>query len=432
MIKDFLRFMLIAITISNCVPVVTTSDNGSNSSHFSDKDLSNNVGIVRFYVNAQNGYGNPIINMERNERLVLKFDLLENDFRYMNARIFHCNADWKKSGLNEIEYLNEYNEIPINNYQFSEGNLTPYVSYSFEIPRVTRSGNYAIGIFDDATKQLLFTRRFMVLERKSGIVQDMGVSNDVGSRMSHQQLEFSITYSDLNVLSPMQDIKVTILQNHNWNIALTGLTPRLVRMEDNYLEYRHFDLENNFAGLNEFRYFDIRVLGTRGNNIERVGRSQRGIEVFVQKDKSKKDEFYSEPLLEDLNGGFYLSNIDINEIDSQSEYAWVNFKLETSRIPGEVYVTGRFNNWSLNKQNMLSYDESAKAYTGSVYLKQGFYNYMYWVKSPDIPYYYYEGSHFQARNEYEILVYFREPGKIYDRLVGYTFFYAVIKCSISY
>ena len=404
------------------MPVVTTSDNQSQNNFFDDRDFSDRVGMVQLFNTSQRGQGNPVIRLFENDRIIMHFDLLDNDFAYLYAKIDHCNADWEKSGLNDIEYLDEYNEIPINDYQFSEGNITPYVSYSFTIPPVTKSGNFAISIYEDGTNKLLLTRRFLVVEKQASIDQSMGNSNDIGSRMSHQQIEFALKYSNLNVNNPFQDIKVVLLQNHNWNIAIRGLQPTLTKLEDNYLEYRHFNMENNFAGLNEFRFFDIRLLGTRGNNILRVTRSPRGIEAYVQPDKSKKDQVYSEPLLQDLNGRFYLSNIDPNEMNSQSEYAWVNFELKSDPVQGDVFVTGRFTNWSLTSDNKLTYNSASNSYKGSIYLKQGFYNYMYWLRSTNRPYYHFEGSHYQAQNEYEILVYFREQGRIYDRLVGYEFF----------
>ena len=70
----------------------------------------------------------------------------------------------------------------------------------------------------------------------------------------------------------------------------------------------------------------------------------------------------------------------------------------------------------------MTYNASTGFYETSILLKQGFYNYMYFVKSPNLPYYYFEGSHQETQNRYEIFVYFREQGKIFDRIVGYRRF----------
>ena len=52
-------------------------------------------------------------------------------------------------------------------------------------------------------------------------------------------------------------------------------------------------------------------------------------------------------------------------------------------------------------------------------LKQGFYNYLYYVDGAENPYAY-DGNHFQTENQYEVLVYTRPIGERADLLVGYT------------
>ena len=52
-------------------------------------------------------------------------------------------------------------------------------------------------------------------------------------------------------------------------------------------------------------------------------------------------------------------------------------------------------------------------------LKQGWYNYIYYMPESEDPYYY-EGSYFQTENLYEIFVYYRPIGALADQLVGYS------------
>src|SRR5689334_3747924 len=51
--------------------------------------------------------------------LVLEFDDLSGQFEGYRAKIIHCNADWTKSNLNDIEFTYEFNEYPISDYQQS-------------------------------------------------------------------------------------------------------------------------------------------------------------------------------------------------------------------------------------------------------------------------------------------------------------------------
>ena len=77
----------------------------------------------------------------------------------------------------------------------------------------------------------------------------------------------------------------------------------------------------------------------------------------------------------------------------------------------------------------MRYDAERKCYFARAYLKQGGYNYMYYVvRTADqiqtrdskvsaslLPL---EGSHWQTQNEYMVLVYYHSFGDRYDRLVG--------------
>ena len=58
-------------------------------------------------------------------------------------------------------------------------------------------------------------------------------------------------------------------------------------------------------------------------------------------------------------------------------------------------------------------------YVGSVYLKQGFYNYKYARKRDGVvDYNAFSGNHSQTENNYTLLVYYRSVGDLYDRVIG--------------
>ena len=63
----------------------------------------------------------------------------------------------------------------------------------------------------------------------------------------------------------------------------------------------------------------------------------------------------------------------------------------------------------------MKWDEETHRYEAAVYLKQGYYNYMYLQKGGGSP----DGNFFETENEYIILVYYRPQGGRYDKLVGY-------------
>jgi len=67
----------------------------------------------------------------------------------------------------------------------------------------------------------------------------------------------------------------------------------------------------------------------------------------------------------------------------------------------------------------MQYDSAQGLYTSKILLKQGWYDYQYLVKSPQVPATYFEGSHFETENFYEIFVYNRPFQPRADLLIGY-------------
>jgi hypothetical protein len=85
-------------------------------------------------------------------------------------------------------------------------------------------------------------------------------------------------------------------------------------------------------------------------------------------------------------------------------------------------VLGALTDWQLKDEFKLTYSEEKGLYTGSALLKQGYYNYSFAVAggagnpANEV---YFEGSHQQTENQYDLLVYYRPPGTRADLLIGY-------------
>ena len=63
----------------------------------------------------------------------------------------------------------------------------------------------------------------------------------------------------------------------------------------------------------------------------------------------------------------------------------------------------------------MQWNPENKAYEASVFLKQGYYNYMYLLDNGKNI----DGNFHETENEYIILVYHRPQGGRYDKLAGY-------------
>ena len=68
----------------------------------------------------------------------------------------------------------------------------------------------------------------------------------------------------------------------------------------------------------------------------------------------------------------------------------------------------------------MEYFEEEGIYTTSFLLKQGFYNYKYVILNKDntIDHDKIGGSFWQTENNYKVIVYYRELGARYDKVIG--------------
>ena len=88
---------------------------------------------------------------------------------------------------------------------------------------------------------------------------------------------------------------------------------------------------------------------------------------------------------------------------------------------GNFYVLGKLTNWKLDKVNRMTYNYKRFGYECNLYVKQGYYNYLYAFlkdKSKAGDETLMEGNHWETENDYTIYVYHRQRGTFYDQLVG--------------
>lgn len=349
--------------------------------------------------------------------LLLQFDDLHPERESYYARIIHCNYDWTKSDLQDLDFLAVYNEFPLNNSEFSVDTHIPYVHYWMPLPAVKLPGNYVLMVYRGTDKEdLILTKRFMVYDSQVSFSANGNLIGPSTLANLNQQINFTINYDNVTILNPLIDVHVTIRQNQRWDNMATDVRPTFVRDLDKELEYRFFDEEKMFRGGNEFRFFDLRSLNNPGRNVGYVAKSKKPYDVFIAKDKPRTDESYSQYI--DSNGGFTIDNYDYRDL-AFTNYANVTFSLATPPVNGDVYIAGGFNYWNLNDDNKMSYDSTQGLYTGTVLMKQGWYDYQYLVKSSTLPPYYFEGSHFETENYYEIFVYNKPFQPRADLLIGY-------------
>jgi hypothetical protein len=353
--------------------------------------------------------------------LVLEFDDLAGQFEGYRAKIIHCNSDWTKSNLNDIEFTFEFNEYPINDYQQSFSTKVPYFHYRLELPKLKISGNYVIYVYSDRDRKPVLSRRFMLYESRVSIDAKARFSQGIQQQFSDQQIDFVVNYKGYPLNAPQTDLKVVLRKNFRFNETRSGFKPTNVRPFDQILEYTFFDLENTFPGGNEFRYFDSRSLTGRGYGVNEIERSNDFTRLMLFPDKSRGGNSYIQ--IDDFNGQYIVDQRESGHGSVEADYTPVLFTLKTEQDPeATFYVNGAFNLWQLGDANKMNYNVQTSAYEVEMMVKQGVINYNYAMlkngeKKADEGFI--EGNYGATENDYDILIYHRPQAGRADLLIGY-------------
>jgi hypothetical protein len=409
---------LSCLLLLSCVPLTPPSTGGSRGSVSKKllyEDYNYEAKIKTVQLTPQGNTLLPAVIRAGDRGLRLVFDDLSELADTYRVKFINCDKNWKPSGLNSLEYLSDYNEFNITDYEFSFDTTTPYIHYTFDVPAIKRSGNYLLVVYRvDNVDDFILSKRMLVVQQSVDIASTaslMGLSN---LSAFNQQINFTINYPNYQIDNPLANLDVVLRQNQRNDNSISGLKPSFTREDIQQLEYRFFDHQNTFSAANEFRFFDLRSLIYPGQNVQSVNLSTSPPKTLIALDKPKTNLAYAQ--YNDNNGQFLIDD----HLNVNGQYTEVTFQLETKRIgyAGAVYVFGEFTDWKLSDAYRMKYNSEQERYEKPVLLKQGYYEYQYLIKSDSLPHYI-EGNHPQAENSYEILVYYKPLNERSDLLIGY-------------
>lgn len=365
----------------------------------------------------------PIIHRGQGEQLRLTFDDLDGDVKVYRYTVVHCDATWNLSDLWPSDYITGFTDDAIDNYRFSFNTLQPYTHYTLDFPnanfRFSLPGNYLLIVYPaNDSENVAFTRRFSVLDSRVNIEGSVRMPSATPDRRKMHEVGFTVSSPQFRIVDPFRNLKVEVRQNNRWDNAL-HLQP--YQIMGDVLDYRYMDGSNAFYAVNEFRPLDLRSVRQLAKGVRDIEREANAYHVYLWPDQRRTFAAYIHEL--DLNGRYQILADDVFDPSLGSEYVYVHFTLpiETPIPNAGVYITGQLADWQFRDDNRMEYNMQRSAYEATMLLKQGFYNYHYTLlpageASGDTGFF--EGNHADTGNEYTIYVYYREPGKRYDSLIG--------------
>jgi hypothetical protein len=362
----------------------------------------------------------PVIELNSDDRIEINFDVMDAAPGAYTYTLTHCNADWTPSHLIQSEFMSGFQNRYLDDYATSFNTTMDYVNYRLNFPNqdvtLKVSGNYVVLIFPENSDKPILCACFSVIEKKADILMQVTSQTDKGMNNFYQQVNLTLTYGN-EVKTPMQDLKVYVLQNNRTDNEADLVKP--LRIQRNQLIYEHVrDLI--FDAGNEYRNFEMTTHQYNGMNIETMKFYSPYYHALLYPDKVRANRSYS--YYEDINGKVFIRTLSGTEADTEADYYLVHFFLPCeSPYPENVYILSEAFNNILDERSKMDYNPQEGGYVKTVPLKEGYYNYLYVTgknhKSPGSTALI-EGNYYQTENEYRVMVYFRRTGDKYDQLIG--------------
>jgi hypothetical protein len=375
------------------------------------------IKTISFVQNRQNTV--PLFKL--GDSFQLQFDDLHGSEDNYYYKITHCDYDWKKSQLSINEYLTGFDNQRIQDYTNSINALQIYSHYRISFPnKLTQlkvSGNYLISILND-DNEVVFSRKLILYEELVSVPMQVKRTRNVKEVQFKHNIDFAIKSNAITFQSPLQNVKVLLMQNGKFNNAISNIKPMYTIGNDLIYKY---DNETQFWGGNEYLFFENKNIRAANNSIARVDTQGGLYNCFLYENNTRASKPYT--YWPDINGNFVIKNLNAENDEVEADYAWIYFSLSAPAFyqKKNIYITGMFNNYALSDENKMDYNEKKGVYEKALMIKQGFTNYIYTIadnKGTIDDENALDGNFYQTENNYFALVYYRENNQRYDRVIG--------------
>lgn len=388
-----------------------------------DSIYMSNIKTVRLFQNGDQ-LTQPIITLNGNERLELHFDDLDADVKNYYYTYQLCNYDWQPVNVGTFDYIKGFSQNRISDYRFSSVALTRYTHYRVTLPQnnsyLTKSGNYILKVYlNGDTSQVAFTKRMMVLNAKATIAAKVTQPFAPEFFHTHQKVQFNVDIKGLNSFNVSQEIKVVVLQNFRWDMAMADIKPAFIR--GTTMEFNS-ETSGVFEGGKEWRWLDLRDFHLQSDRVLTADYNKNSTEIFLKPDFPLSGQRYV--YYRDFNGRSIIEAIRGINPYFEGDYATVNFSFippnGSAYTNKDIYLYGQLTNYEFSDRAKMVYNPQKGKYESSLLLKQGYYDYTYVAVDKDNPSIHQslDGNYYETENVYTILVYYRPFTGRSDELIG--------------
>lgn len=364
----------------------------------------------------------PVISINSEDRILVSFDEMSRNPQDLAYSIIYCNADWTKSSIDKIEYMEGFDNIDITDFEYARNTTFDYTHYELTIPndeiKLTLSGNYAVKVYDKANPDsALLYATFSLNEDMVPMEAEVSSSTSRGVNTKYQQLNLSLLFSQSDIAPNTEEITTVVRQNNRRDNEVKITKPSFVKAAD----FVYSDMpELVFEGGNEYNKIDFSHRVNYSGMIDEIRFVRPYYHVTTRPSMLPESKIYNHTF--DENGKYKIWEQGKNSmLDIDYSIVHFIFKAEDPWLDGNLYVQGDFSYGRLDERNKMTYNFEAKEYRADIILKNGGYNYQYIFKrigetageTDRVSY-----SHWQTENEYTVYVYYRKFGSQYDRLLS--------------
>jgi hypothetical protein len=275
---------------------------------------------------------------------------------------------------------------------------------------------------DGDTGKLVFSKRFLVVDDKMNVAVLVTQPFNQQYFQTHHRLQVQLETTNFDIRYPQQQLQLKILQNYRWDNLISLNQPTFIRQR--LLQYNN---ENSmlFPAGKEFRWLNLRSFRLLGDRITKQQNTNTAFELFVKEDQPRlpRQYFY----YRDFNGLYLNETIDNLNPFWNADYARIHFTFRPkdglAYAKGDLVVFGELSNYGKDADAVMKFNPDRGVYEGSMFLKQGYYDYQYAVRTAENGQLLYnsmqtEQDAWETENSYMVLVYYRELGGRADQLIA--------------